>query len=285
MASFVRELDNFDEGISEEEGGCDFDLDFGFSFSDNHFKGEVEDDLSRKSTSTEEEESDDEEDISLIEGEASPHTNTTDPSGETNNTTPKMLFSVDKVLRDGLIFAGFTDERIARCGEKRKPTHAIHLTLPTLLNLLKAKHGMDSSNVEETNLDKITIDMKKSAGFDSAETADGMTICCGKMFNDLKTHGDKKAELFILPTPAQLGATHGNVYDKNKALSYSTAHFNNKDGTLKAIPIKIKNEKGTVNELKLVYGYIIPIEGTESIITVDTPTANNDAAFANFFAG
>eukprot|EP00984_Skeletonema_dohrnii_P015766 scaffold6874_cov74-Skeletonema_dohrnii-CCMP3373.AAC.1 len=166
-----------------------------------------------------------------------------------------------------------------------KPTHAIHLTLPTLLNLLKGKHGMDSSNKEETNLDKITNDMKTSAGFKSSETADGMTICCGKMFNDLKTHGDKKAELFILPTPAQLGATHGNVYDKNKALSYSTAHFNNKDGTLKAIPIKIKNEKGTVDELKLVYGYIIPIEGTESIITVDTPTANNDAAFETFFAG
>jgi len=124
MASFVRELDNFDEGISEEEGGCD--VDFGSFFGDDLFEGEDEKARlssisSRKSISTEEEEeSDDEEDISLIEGEASPHTNTTNPSGETNNNTPRMLFSVDKVLRDGLIFAGFTDERIARCGEKRK---------------------------------------------------------------------------------------------------------------------------------------------------------------------
>ena len=31
-----------------------------------------------------------------------------------------MLFSVDKVLRDGLFFAGFTDEKIAKCGGKRK---------------------------------------------------------------------------------------------------------------------------------------------------------------------
>ena len=55
----------------------------------------------------------------MIEGEASPHTNTTNSSGETNNNTPRMLFSVDKVLRDGLIFAGFTDVRITRCAEKR----------------------------------------------------------------------------------------------------------------------------------------------------------------------
>ena len=30
-----------------------------------------------------------------------------------------MLFSVEKVLRDGLLFAGFSDDRIAKCGEIR----------------------------------------------------------------------------------------------------------------------------------------------------------------------
>mmetsp|Transcript_12008 Transcript_12008/g.19841 ORF Transcript_12008/g.19841 Transcript_12008/m.19841 type:complete len:438 (-) Transcript_12008:41-1354(-) len=99
MASF-GELDKCDEGTCEEGSGCDFD-----------FVGE--------STSTKEEESDDEEEI-LSEGDVSPHTNTTDPSGEVNNNAaPRRTFSVDKVLRDGLIFAGFNDERITRCGEKR----------------------------------------------------------------------------------------------------------------------------------------------------------------------
>ncbi|KAL7490441.1 hypothetical protein ACHAWT_000030 [Skeletonema menzelii] len=78
MASF-GELDKCDEGTCEEGSGCDFD-----------FVGE--------STSTKEEESDDEEEI-LSEGDVSPHTNTTDPSGEVNNNAaPRRTFSVDKVL-------------------------------------------------------------------------------------------------------------------------------------------------------------------------------------------
>ena len=86
-----------------EEGGCDVDfgVDFGFFFGE----------------STSAEENGDEKEISS-DGEASPHTNATDPPGEINNT-PKMLFSIDNVLRDGLFFAGFSDERITRCGEKR----------------------------------------------------------------------------------------------------------------------------------------------------------------------
>ncbi len=104
MASFGElELDKCDEGTSGEGSGCHFD--FSFSFGE--------------SKSTEEEGDDDEEEISS-EGDVFPHTNTTDPSGEANNdATPRRSFSVDEVLRDGLIFAGFTDERITRCGEKR----------------------------------------------------------------------------------------------------------------------------------------------------------------------
>ena len=102
MASF-GELDKCDEGTSGEGSGCHFD--FSFSFGE--------------SKSTEEEGDDDEEEISS-EGDVFPHTNTTDPSGEANNdATPRRSFSVDEVLRDGLIFTGFTDGRITRCGEKR----------------------------------------------------------------------------------------------------------------------------------------------------------------------
>lgn len=39
--------------------------------------------------------------------------------GGGGNNTPEMLFSVEKVLRDGLLFAGFSDDRIAKCGEIR----------------------------------------------------------------------------------------------------------------------------------------------------------------------
>jgi hypothetical protein len=103
IASFFGELDKCDDERTGEEGGCDVDfgVDFGFFFGE----------------STSAEENGDEKEISS-DGEASPHTNATDPPGEINNT-PKMLFSIDNVLRDGLFFAGFSDERITRCGEKR----------------------------------------------------------------------------------------------------------------------------------------------------------------------
>jgi len=77
MASF-REVDKCDEGASEERGG---DFDFGFFFGES------------TSTEEEEEEESDDEEVISSEGDVSPHANTTDPSGETNNTTPRMLFS------------------------------------------------------------------------------------------------------------------------------------------------------------------------------------------------
>jgi hypothetical protein len=58
-----------------------------------------------------------EEETSSVEQEATPHT--TYPSGEAPNSTCPPLFAVDVVLRDGLFFAGFSMERIIRCGEKR----------------------------------------------------------------------------------------------------------------------------------------------------------------------
>ena len=67
-----------DERTSEE--GCDvvFGADFGFLFGESTSAGE----------------NGDEKEISS-DDEASPHTNTTDPPGGTNNT-PKMLFSVER---------------------------------------------------------------------------------------------------------------------------------------------------------------------------------------------
>ena len=62
----------------------------------------------------EEREEDEEESVGVVADDIS------NPSGEVyNNTAPSMPFSVKKILRDGLIYAGFTDERIDRCGEKR----------------------------------------------------------------------------------------------------------------------------------------------------------------------
>lgn len=119
ITSLINQLDNYDEGIrSEDEGDCD-----GFGFFECHFEDDDEEDCLSSNSShdddDEQEGSDGEEDISMAEGEASPHANNTNPSGETPNTAPSMPFSVKKILRDGLIYAGFTDERIDRCGEKR----------------------------------------------------------------------------------------------------------------------------------------------------------------------
>ena len=88
MASFVSLLENCFEGISEEGG-----------------RGRGEDPF-------EDGEEDEEESVGVVADDIS------NPSGEVyNNTAPSMPFSVKKVLRDGLIYAGFTDERIDRCGE------------------------------------------------------------------------------------------------------------------------------------------------------------------------
>mmetsp|Transcript_22691 Transcript_22691/g.32426 ORF Transcript_22691/g.32426 Transcript_22691/m.32426 type:complete len:199 (-) Transcript_22691:284-880(-) len=103
IASFFGELSECDDERTSGEGGCDVDFGVDFEF----FFGE----------STSAEENGDEKEISS-DDEASPHTNTTDPPGETNST-PKMLFSVDKGLRDGLFFAGFTDERRKMWGGER----------------------------------------------------------------------------------------------------------------------------------------------------------------------
>jgi len=90
MTSFVSLLENCFEGISEEGG-----------------RGRGEDPF-------EDGEEDEEESVGVVADDIS------NPSGEVyNNTAPSMPFSVKKVLRDGLIYAGFTDERIDRCGEKR----------------------------------------------------------------------------------------------------------------------------------------------------------------------
>ena len=86
MTSFVSLLENCFEGISEEGG-----------------RGRGEDPFE-----------DEEESVGVVADDIS------NPSGEVyNNTAPSMPFSVKKILRDGLIYAGFTDERIDRCGEKR----------------------------------------------------------------------------------------------------------------------------------------------------------------------
>ncbi len=88
MTSFVSLLENCFEGTSEEggrgRGNC--------SFEDGD---------------------DDEESVGVVAED------TSNPSGETPNTAPSVPFSVKKILRDGLSFAGFTDERIDRCGEHR----------------------------------------------------------------------------------------------------------------------------------------------------------------------
>ena len=85
MTSFVSLLENCFEGISEEGG-----------------QGRGEDPFEDGEENEEESVGVDADDIS-------------DP-----NTAPSMPFSAKKILRDGLIYAGFTDERIDRCGEKRK---------------------------------------------------------------------------------------------------------------------------------------------------------------------
>jgi len=164
-------------------------------------------------------------------------------------------------------------------------THAIKIDMPTLLNILTAEHGMDASKPNQTNSDKITIEMGTAAG--SAQEA--MVNCCGMMFNDLKKLGEKKTELYILPSATDLGAKPGNV-EKSKELCYSTAHFNNTDGSLKLTPIKLKINKSvgndTISDVMLVYGYIIPIDGTENNINIKSPTATtNDNEFANLFSG
>jgi hypothetical protein len=95
-----------------EELGFDEDC-FGFL----HI-GEDESNSSHASLSSKEDEgSVGEEETSSVEHEATPHT--TYQSGEAPNSTCPPLFSVDVVLRDGLFFAGFSMERIIRCGEKR----------------------------------------------------------------------------------------------------------------------------------------------------------------------
>lgn len=105
MASF-RELDKCDKGARSEERGGDFD--FGFFFGESHSLRRRRRRVTMKK--------------SFRRRVTYPHISIPPihrGSGETNNTTPRMLFSVDKVLRDGLIFAGFTDVRITRCAEKR----------------------------------------------------------------------------------------------------------------------------------------------------------------------
>ncbi len=162
-------------------------------------------------------------------------------------------------------------------------TRAIKAVVPTLYSFLKSKHGLDTSVPDETNFERITLNMKAAGGVNSAESADGMTISLGKMYNDLKKLGDTKQEVAILPTPADLGATHGNLYTKKDQLNYHTGHFNETDGTLKVNPIKLQSKKGGTKDLLLVYGFIIPIHGTESNINVETPTATNSTAFDSFF--
>ena len=92
ITSLINQLDNYDEGIrSEDEGDCD-----GFGFFEYHFEDDDEEDCLSSNSShdddDEQEGSDGEEDISMAEGEASPHANNTNPSGETPNTAPSMPF-------------------------------------------------------------------------------------------------------------------------------------------------------------------------------------------------
>ena len=178
-------------------------------------------------------------------------------------------------------------------GSGNEKTHAIKMVLPTLLNVLTAEHGMDASTPTQTNSDKITIDMSKAAGDQEVEVAIGN--CCGKMFNDLKNLGDKKTEMYVLPTATELGAKPGNENKSKKPLSYSGAYFNNADGSLKLTPIKLRVSKSVVkadvtnksiSDVVLVYGYIIPIEGTENGINIKSPTAStNDSEFVDMFGG
>lgn len=176
-------------------------------------------------------------------------------------------------------------------GPGNEKTHAIKMHLPTLYNILTAKHGMDASEPDQTNSEKVTIAMAKAA--DGQEVV--MHNCCGRMYNDLKNLGNMKTVIYAFPTPEAMGAKPGNKNTTKKPLSYSTTSFNDGDGSsLKPIPIPTKLLKSVpvsggadkkITDSVLLYGYIIPIEGTESGTDIKSPTSSNDTEFADLFAG
>ncbi len=201
---------------------------------------------------------------------------------KTTTVTAVMLLDLLASVHDhpgyvkARLIEAFTPVR--KDGSGGKPTSAICKTEPTILGMLKAKHGLDKTNApDETNFEMIKKSMKKKAGLGASAEGDGVSIALGKMFVELKKLGDKQDKLSILPTPAELGAKPGNMND-GKPLRYILDHFNNSDGTLSPQPIPLCWDMDKVNDRKIAYGYLIAIGGTENNInTSDTPTAKDSA--------
>ena len=160
-------------------------------------------------------------------------------------------------------------------GSGGKPTSAICKTEPTILELLKAKHGMNTEAPEETNFQMIKKGMKELAGLGAGSEGDGVTIALGKIFVGLKKLGDKRDKLMILPPPDELGAKPGNM-NNGEPLRYILDHYNSSDGTLCPKPIPVSWDKNKVKDRNVFYGYLIAIGGTENnISTADTPKAKS----------
>lgn len=156
-----------------------------------------------------------------------------------------------------------------------KATSAVIIERPSLASIYTHK-STDGS----TNMSKFSAELKSDTGIQATATDDAITMATGQVLTELKSLPATTKFFYNLATPKELGAQVGRMYDGEKekpVLMYHTGHFNGDDGNkLKAQYVKLEFEYQGVTEDVVVYGFLIPIKGTESIYNLKSPTAATD---------
>jgi len=155
-----------------------------------------------------------------------------------------------------------------------------HKSAPPAASDASAATASTATAPPTTNMAKFAAKLKKDTGIKATATDDAITMAAGQVTTALKGLPDIVKIFNNLPTPKELGAKVGRMYDGDAVkpdLTYHTGHFNGNNGNkLKAQYIKVEFEYQSVKEEAVVFGFLIPIKGTESIYDLKSPVAATD---------
>ncbi len=170
--------------------------------------------------------------------------------------------------------------------KENKATSAVIIERPSLASIYTHKSAPAASGASTatapptTNMAKFAAKLKKDTGIKATATDDAITMATGQVTTALKGLPDIVKIFNNLPTPKELGAKPGRMYDGDAVkpdLTYHTGHFNGNNGNkLKAQYIKVEFEYQGVKEEAVLFGFLIPIKGSESIYDLKSPVAAAD---------
>lgn len=206
------------------------------------------------------------------------------PIGDGTTTDAAMLVTHQWPLVHTLSTKG---ELIDSKTKENKATSAVIIERPSLASIYTHKTSAPAASSLATasappitNMAKFAAKLKTDTGIKATATDDAITMATGQVITALKGQPDIVKVFNNLPTPKELGAKVGRMYDDDAEkpdLTYHTGHFNGNDGNkLKAQYVKVEFEYQGVKEDAVLFGFLIPIKGTESVYDLKSPVAATD---------